>query len=541
MTVSDAAAVATESELAALAGALAGDPARWSDAERLLTPLPAAAPLAPSLVRACRLAIVAGQDPLGEAFCRLRPPALRRRTGATFTPPPIVAAMAAWAEDEARRSGAPPDCVVDPGAGSGRFLAALADVFPHAALVAVETDALAALILRATAAVRGFDGRLAVHLTDYRALSLPPEDGPTLFIGNPPYVRHHGIAPEGKDWLAETAARHGVKASRLAGLHIHFFLQTLALGRDGDLGVFITAAEWLDVNYGAVLRTLLADRLGGTLLQGLDPALAPFPDAVTTAAITGFRIGRRPESLLVGCSASAQDLGRLDSGRKVPWSEVARTARWSHLLRPDRPAAPPADRLELGDLFRVHRGQVTGANRVWIAGPHAAGLPSRLLIPAITKARELLTAGPVLADASVLRRVIDLPADLSALPRAERDAVDRFLAWAAAQGAATGYIAKHRAAWWAVSLYPPAPIVCTYMARRPPAFVLNRCGARLLNIAHGLYPRTPLPEPMLLRLVNWLRANVSLSDGRVYAGGLTKFEPKEIERLPIPDPAHLPA
>ena len=33
--------------------------------------------------------------------------------------------------------------------------------------------------------------------------------------------------------------------------------------------------------------------------------------------------------------------------------------------------------MELGELFRVHRGQVTGANAVWIAGPQSRELPEK--------------------------------------------------------------------------------------------------------------------------------------------------------------------
>ena len=36
------------------------------------------------------------------------------------------------------------------------------------------------------------------------------------------------------------------------------------------------------------------------------------------------------------------------------------------------------------------------------------------------------------------------------------------------------------------------------------------------------------------RLVTWLNKNINTGSGRTYAGGLTKFEPKEIERLRIP-------
>ncbi len=87
-----------------------------------------------------------------------------------------------------------------------------------------------------------------------------------------------------------------------------------------------------------------------------------------------------------------------------------------------------------------------------------------------------------------------------------------------------------------MGLRAPAPILATYMARRPPAFTRNLAGARHINIAHGLYPRAELSEAAIERLLLALRRTVSVHDGRTYAGGLTKFEPREMERLPIPDP-----
>ena len=45
--------------------------------------------------------------------------------------------------------------------------------------------------------------------------------------------------------------------------------------------------------------------------------------------------------------------------------------------------------MELGEVCRVHRGQVTGCNAVWIAGAFSGALPNPVLIPTVTKAREL--------------------------------------------------------------------------------------------------------------------------------------------------------
>ena len=106
-------------------------------------------------------------------------------------------------------------------------------------------------------------------------------------------------------------------------------------------------------------------------------------------------------------------------------------------------------------------------------------------------------------------------------------------------GAKDSYIAQHRRAWWSVGLKDPAPVLATYVARRPPSFALNKANARHLNIAHGLYPREPLPAAVLLGLVRFMHKSGTKRGGRVYAGGLTKFEPREMERIPIPDPSVL--
>ena len=216
---------------------------------------------------------------------------------------------------------------------------------------------------------------------------------------------------------------------------------------------------------------------------------------------------------------------------------MAAETRWTHFTRKPRDA--PQDYIELGELCRVHRGQVTGANRIWIAGLHSAELPERTLVPTVTKALELFRAGPELTDIGSLKRVVDLPTDLSGFSDHEQIEIYRFVSWAVEVGACESAVAKDRRSWWSVGLREPAPILATYMARRPPAFVLNPGKARHINIAHGLYPREVLGTPILKALVSFLRQSATTQGGRVYSGGLTKFEPREMERLPIPGPKML--
>jgi hypothetical protein len=430
---------------------------------------------------------------------------------------------------------------VDPGAGSARFLVAAGRRWPEAELIGLETDPLAALIGRATLAAAGMAGRAAIEVADYRSVRLPDAPGRTLFLGNPPYVRHHQVAVPWKDWFRDTAARLGLPASGLAGLHAHFFLATALHAAPGDAGAMVTAAEWLDANYGGLIRALLLGPLGGESIHLLDPATAVFPDAAATSAITCFRPGSVPPAIRLRQVAGVADLGVLAGGTPVPVTVLRSASRWRPLaMRPSGPLRRrPEGLVELGELCRVHRGQVTGANRVWITNAEDSGLPARFLLPAVTRASELFRAGDALASSAALRRIISLPADICALPAGERAQVTAFLDRARAAGAAESYVARHRSPWWRVRLAAPAPILASYMARRPPAFVRNLAAARHVNIAHGLYPRDPLPPAALDGLAAYLRSSVTAGEGRLYAGGLAKFEPGDMERLLVPAPSLL--
>ena len=483
-----------------------------------------------------RAALDAGRDPLGEAFTRLRTAAARRPLGATYTPAPLVDAMVAWAR---ARPGPPPARVIDPGAGSARFLLAAGRAFPAAELVGVEIDPLAAAVARANLHAAGLSGRARIVEADFRQVALEPAASPTLYIGNPPYVRHHDIEPRWKEWLAAGARRRDLPPSRLAGLHIHFLLAIAERARPGDRGVLVTAAEWLDVNYGRLARALLAGELGLRRLDVLDAALEPFPDAQSTAAIACFEVaggGADDGEVALRRVRRLAELAPLAGGRAVQRDDLRTSMRWSDLADappPPRRRARPAGLVELGELCRVHRGQVTGANKIWIAGPDHPPLPPALLVPAVTRAAELLAAAPRLEHTCHLRRVIDLPGELDALEAADRRLVERFLRWARDRGGHLGYVARHRTPWWSVRLAPPAPILATYMARRPPAFARNPAGARHINIAHGLHPRAPMDGAALDALADALADAAASARGRTYAGGLLKLEPGEMERLLI--------
>lgn len=523
--------VASLEELVSLALRLgASSVSGWSQSEQELAAN--ATPTVNSVIDSAICLIQRGLDPLGDSFCNLLSASERRPLGAIYTPQVIVDAMLAWSSSQLV-----PDRVVDPGVGSARFLVNAGRVFPNAELIGVEIDPIAAIIARGHIAAAGFSDRTRIILADYRDAVFPEISGRTLYVGNPPYVRHHLISSERKSWLVRTAAKHKLDASQLSGLHVHFFLAIAEAARANDVGILITAAEWLDVNYGRLVRELLLGPLGGKTVHVIEPTAMPFPDTATTAVITGFEVGSRQESIALRRVSSLEDLGELETPDRVRRERLETSPRWSPLTRPA--VAKRDGFVELGELCRVHRGQVTGKNSVWIDGAHSRALPESVLFRSVTRAKELFAADGTLSDASQLRQVIDIPADLDVFDTADKVHIESFLRIAKGLGADTGFIAEHRRAWWSVGLRTPAPILATYMARRPPAFVRNIVDARHINIAHGIYPRESMSAIALQTLADFLSSSTTTNDGRTYAGGLTKFEPREMERLMVPSPSIL--
>jgi len=401
------------------------------------------------------------------------------------------------------------------------------------------SDPVATLIARANAKRFGLDN-VEVRCMDYLSGSLQLDEGTTAFIGNPPYVRHHRLPSHVKAWGAGVAKRLNLPFSKLAGLHVYFFLATALRAKPGDLGCFITSAEWLDVGYGRALRKLLRDRLGLVSISLLHESSDVFDDAMTTAAVTCFRVGSNDLHVLLSRVSEFTAADGADKARAVPRSRLG--GRWGHLLRNgQRPEdATRQGWVRLGDVASVHRGVATGANDFFVmdaARAERLGLAA-CTKPVVTSAKQILSAGGCL-DGSACRVLLTLPRDLSLLPDPAREAALRYLAEGEERGIHERYLCRHRRPWWWLGEATPPPIIASYMARCAPAFACNPDGVRILNIAHGVYPSKRMSAAEVRALARALNkaAHTFVGNGRLYQGGLEKFEPREMEDLLIPPPA----
>ncbi|MDQ3691513.1 MAG: methyltransferase [Chloroflexota bacterium] len=486
-------------------------------------------PVATDTIRRTTAELFAGGDPLGEQLSGLRSPIERRAVGAFYTPPSIVEPMIRWTLER------DPDRIVDAGCGSGRFALAAARLKPSLPLIAIDTDPVATLLTRAALAVVGAQAASVVQ-ADYTTFEADVIAGRTAYVGNPPYVRHHELSRDAKVWAAAAGERLGHRVSGLAGLHALFFLATALQAKPGDVGCFVTSAEWLDVGYGSIVRKVLLNGLGAVGLDLIEPTAVAFDDAMTTAVITCFEAGVEPQEVPLRVAGDPFELGRLGQGQLVSRQALQDANRWSPLVH-GRNHIQTAGLVPLGQVARVHRGVVTGANDFFVltrARAAELGLEPWCR-PAITRGAEVRSAGSVLRETSERRVVLDVP---HGVDRAAHPALDRYLRSGERGPSAISarYITSRRRPWWRMGLGASPPIVASYMTRGTPAFAINPDGLVVINIAHGIYPSRPMSPDRLAALVDYLNGAAASyrGGGRTYQGGLEKFEPGEMEALLIP-------
>jgi hypothetical protein len=373
-----------------------------------------------------------------------------------------------------------------------------------------------------------------------------------LILTNPPYVRHHHIKKREKLLLQKNVKTQlGYNISGLAGLYCYFLLLSHSWLRKGGYGIWLIPSEFMDVNYGAIVKKYLTEKVTLIHIHRFEANDVQFADALVSSSIVIFqkRKQERNEKAIFSYGGS---LLHPNEYKSILIHDLPQSQKWTQLFNKTLPSTLDKNQgaVKLADLFKIQRGIATGANKFFImtrTKAESLGMPEEFLKPILPSPRYLQTEiiesdreGYPLMDDQLVVIDCNLPKNLIETNYRE---LFKYLEDGEESGLKERYLLKNRFPWYKQEQRDPVPFLCTYMGRSsrrngPFRLFWNKSKAISTNVYLLLYPIGELSE-MLNRnpelhmvLFKTLKEIIEMiGNGRVYGGGLHKAEPKELGTL----------
>lgn len=451
---------------------------------------------------------------------------IRVKQGQVFTPRPIADAMTRWV------CGCRPSTFLDPAVGEGAFLRSLPS---GVRCVAMDIDPSMLGAARASSP----DLECEWICRDFLRESLGEFDG---IVCNPPYIRHQDV-PVPPDVLDEFGRRFGVRFSGRTNIYAAFLLRIAMLLKDGGRAAVITPSEFLNTNFGGAVKQALLATPSFRGMIVFHHVSEVFKDALTTAAITLFDASRSWETLRMAEAAPehpSEAFEEFGSARPILRDSLDPGAKWlpgGHIIPPDD---RPDGMRQLSDFARCKRGIVTGAKPFFVLSVADAArwcIHDRFLKSCVTMT--IHAPGEVFTDddhrllVTTGKKVLLLDATGTDDP-----GVRKYITYGESLGLHLRYLSRTRKPWYAMERREPADIWVTVFGRGRLRFVRNESKAINLTAFHGIKMK-PEFQHLLPALTAYFRSplfqRLQASQQRVYSRGLMKYEPGDVQRLPVPD------
>ena len=226
-------------------------------------------------------------------------------------------------------------------------------------------------------------------------------------------------------------------------------------------------------------------------------------------------------------------------------ADLQNASKWEPLFQGRRHEAAPGW-VSLEALASFRRGIATGANGFFLLSK------DRVLSLGINLDRCLPCVGKASDVPGLIYRFSDFCAAANAgnklfllnLSDPLTDSEKLYIRHGEQMSLTSRFLLANRRPWYSMEQRPVAPIWAAVFGRSDLKFVFNEAGVRSLTNFHCIYPKSAdviFQQALTLCLNARSVREFAKLHGRVYGGGLNKFEPNDLKSLQVPDLRGAPA
>lgn len=457
-----------------------------------------------------------------------------REKGQFWTPEWIAKAMLSYVSKGS-------NLVFDPATGNGAFLKSLIKLNKNINFYGVDIDPD---VLKNPL----YDSvKAKVEIKDF--LVNPPKKKFKSIIANPPYIRHHRLDINTKNYLKKLSKKIlGFTLDGRVGYHNYFLIQSLSLLDKGGKLSFILPADTFEGISSKKLWTWIKNNF---LIEGVitfSKEATPFP-RVDTNAIIIFIKNTSPQNqfnwVKVNKSVNNELFELVESNysyENKSFEIILRDIDEALATGFSRPPMQNNFNYHLKNFAKVMRGIATGANEFFFLTQEEIdkiGIPKKFLKLAIGRTRDI--NNDIVTDKDILYlQKKGRPTYLLSIENGHTIPKEllAYLQYGQQLGLPDRSLIKQRTPWYKMEQRKIPPILFTYLGRRNSRFIKNEVKALPLTCFLCVYPIYD-DEKFIYNLWKTLNHPSTLENlklvGKSYGSDAIKVEPRNLENLPIND------
>ncbi len=395
------------------------------------------------------------------------------------------------------------------------------------------------------------DLKLDYEIEDFTSLEYPKKENEryNLIVCNPPYVRHHHINGQKRELQIKSKEYTGIQISTLAGLYCYFIMICHKWMTNSGIGVWLIPSEFMEVNYGRAIKEYLTTKVSLLQIHRFAPDDLQFSDALVTSSVMIIK-NKKPDSTDSIKFTYGKSLLNPELSKDISISDLKIEWKWTRF--PQNELINSHDYPKLKDFFKIKRGIATGDNSFFILEEGEIikrNLPRKFFKPILPSPRylsETIIDSDKHGNPKIGKKlfVLDCKKSMDEI-KGKYPSLYAYLNEGISNKVTERYICKNRKLWYAQENRAISDFFFTYIGRGNNSnnsfrFILNNSNSIASNSYLMLYAKDPMLSIIkedegkrleLLKLLNEITQSKFLEQGRVYGGGMRKFEPKELSEV----------